>query len=297
VTTTIEQELRTQPACWRAAVAQADAQGAALPRPGERVAVIGCGTSLHVARAYAGLRERCGHGETDAFPASEYLLGRRYDRLVAVSRSGTTTEVLDVLRALDPTIPTTAITAAVGTPIAALASDAIALVGAAERSIVQSRFPTSVLALLRAGLGESLEQVIGDAEVALRDPLPVDPASHHQYTFLGLGWAAALAEEAALKCREAAGAWTEAYPAMEYRHGPISVSGRGTVVWVLGAVPDRLAEEVEAVGATFVSSPFDPMAELIRAQRTAVALAAHNGRDPDRPRALTFSVVLDTRRA
>jgi fructoselysine-6-P-deglycase FrlB-like protein len=106
----IEQELTTQPACWRRAVADVDAHGSALPRPGERVAVIGCGTSLYVARAYAALRERGGSGETDAFPASEYPFGRRYDRLVAVSRSGTTTEVLDVLRALDPTTRTTAIT-------------------------------------------------------------------------------------------------------------------------------------------------------------------------------------------
>lgn len=294
MTTTIEQELTTQPACWREAIAEADAQRSGLPLPGERVAVIGCGTSLYVARAYAALRERGGHGETDAFPASEYPLGRRYDRLVAVSRSGTTSEVLDVLRALDPTARTTAITSAADAPMAALTSDAITLTGAAERSIVQTRFPTSVLALLRAGLGESLEHVISDAEAAVSGLLPVDPATHHQYTFLGLGWAGALAEEAALKCREAAGAWTEAYPAMEYRHGPISISGPGTVVWVLGAVPDRLAEDVTATGATFVESPLDPMAELIRAQRTAVALAAHNGRNPDRPRALTFSVVLDS---
>jgi fructoselysine-6-P-deglycase FrlB-like protein len=294
VATLIEQELITQPACWRRAVDEADAQRPALPQPGERVAVIGCGTSLYVAKAYAALRERRAGGETDAFPASEYAFGRRYDRLVAVSRSGTTTEVLDVLRALDPTTRTTAITSVGDAPLTTLTTDAITLTFAAERSIVQTRFPTSVLAMLRAGLGDSLEHVIGDAETAVRSPLPVDPIKHSQYTFLGLGWAAALAEEAALKCREAAGAWTEAYPAMEYHHGPISVSGPGTVVWVLGAVPDRLAEEVTALGARFVASPLDPMAELIRAQRTAVALAANNGRNPDRPRALTFSVVRDS---
>ena len=75
----------------------------ALPPPGERVAVIGCGTSLFVARAYAALREAAGHGETDAFPASEYRFGRRYDRVVAISRSGTTTEVLDTIRDIHAT--------------------------------------------------------------------------------------------------------------------------------------------------------------------------------------------------
>ncbi len=36
----------------------------------------------------------------------------------------------------------------------------------------------------------------------------------------------------------------------------------------------------------------DPLADLIRAQRLAVALAESRGLDPDRPRNLTRSVVL-----
>ncbi len=60
--------------------------------------MIGCGSSLNVARCYARLREAAGHGETDAFPASEVPATRRYDRMVFVSRTGTTTEVLDALR-------------------------------------------------------------------------------------------------------------------------------------------------------------------------------------------------------
>lgn len=38
--------------------------------------------------------------------------------------------------------------------------------------------------------------------------------------------------------REAAGAWTEAYPVMEYRHGPISVTGPGRVAWWFGDPAD-----------------------------------------------------------
>ena len=65
---------------------------AELPQPGDRVAVVGCGTSFYMARAVAALREAHGGGETDAFPASEFPIGRSYDRIVAISRSGTTTE-------------------------------------------------------------------------------------------------------------------------------------------------------------------------------------------------------------
>ncbi|MFD0663900.1 hypothetical protein [Thermocatellispora tengchongensis] len=60
--------------------------------------MVGCGTSWFIAQAYAVLRERAGHGETDAFAASEAPVHRPYDRVLALTRSGTTTEVLDLLR-------------------------------------------------------------------------------------------------------------------------------------------------------------------------------------------------------
>ena len=37
-------------------------------------------------------------------------------------------------------------------------------------------------------------------------------------------------QEAALKLREASIGWTEAYPTMEYRHGPSSIAAPGRVV-------------------------------------------------------------------
>jgi fructoselysine-6-P-deglycase FrlB-like protein len=290
--TFIEREVASQPDCWRRAVDALPEHRAKLPASGERVAVVGCGTSLFMARAYAALREAAGAGETDAFPASEFRPGRRYDRVVAISRSGTTSEILDVLAGVAGAA-TIAITADGSTPIATVASDTIELSLAAERSVVQTRFPTTVLALLRASLGEDLGDVVAAAGGAVSAELPIAAEACHQITFLGRGWAAAVAEEAALKCREAAGFWTESYPAMEYRHGPISVSEPGTAVWMFGPAPAGLAEDVTATGSRLVDDDLDPMVDLIRAQRVAIALARHTGRDPDRPRALSFSVILD----
>jgi fructoselysine-6-P-deglycase FrlB-like protein len=304
--TFVKEEIASQPDCWRLAAKSADAPG--LPGAGERIAVVGCGTSWFMAKAYAGRRETLGHGETDAFQASEFPRGRRYDRVVAITRSGTTTEIVDLLRHLDGT-PTTVLTADPTQPAAALATEAIVLDFADEQSVVQTRFATSVLALLRAHLGEDVDPIASDAEVAVRVPLPVHPALAEQITFLGRGWTVGLAEEAALKCREAAGFWAEAYPAMDYRHGPISIAGPRRVVWAFGDVPPGLADEVEGAGALFVHSrhhggygslgkwcggraPIDPMADLVLAQRVAVLLATSQGLDPDRPRHLTRSVVL-----
>ena len=103
-----------------------------------------------------------------------------------------------------------------------------------------------------------------------------------------------LANEAALKMREAALAWTEAYPAMEYRHGPISISTRSTATWMLGEAPAGLMDEVHATGARWVAGGLDPLAELVRVQRLALAIANARGLDPDRPRHLTRSVILST---
>jgi fructoselysine-6-P-deglycase FrlB-like protein len=288
----IVHEIASQPACWAQAVDLARRVADALPAPGRRVAAIGCGTSLHVARAFAFLRESRGRGETDAFAASEFPAGRGYDGLVAITRSGTTTEVLRLLEGSDGLAPSVVVTADRGTSAVDLASTAIVLDFADERSVVQTRFPTTALALLRRHLGEDLASTIADAHRALDGPLPVEPGSFDHYVFLGHGWTVGIAEEAALKLREAAHVHSEAYPAMEYRHGPITMAGASSLVWMLGSPDPSVAGDVAATGATVRIGSLDPMAELVLVHRVAVALAEARGRDPDHPRHLTRSVML-----
>ena len=79
---------------------------------------------------------------------------------------------------------------------------------------------------------------------------------------------------------------------MEYRHGPISVAGPGTLVWAIGPVDPNVLADAADTGATVVDEGSDPMAELVLIQRMAVELAESRGLDPDHPRHLTRSVVL-----
>ncbi|WP_199521378.1 SIS domain-containing protein [Jiangella anatolica] len=285
----VRAEIASQPACWARAAGLLDDARRVLPAPGERVAVVGCGTSWFMAMSYAALRERAGLGETDAFAASEAPLGRDYDAVVAISRSGTTTEVLDLLGSFEGRA--VALTAVGDSPVVAAASSSLVLDFADERSVVQTRFATSALALLRAHLGHDLAPVIADAEKALAEPLD-GLTDIEQATFVGRGWTIGLAHEAALKLRESAQFWAEAYPAMDYRHGPVAIAQPGRLVWSFGPPPAGLASEVAATGATFVDGSLDPLAQLVVAQRLAVALAEARGLDPDRPRHLTRSVVL-----
>src|SRR5215472_16665776 len=275
-------EIASQPSLWRNAAAIVLSVTGQLPPPGESAAAIGCGTSYHIALAYATLREARGLGTTDAAIASELSPHRSYERVVAISRSGTTTEVLRTLEGLRGRIATVAITAVQNSPVAL----------AAEQSVVQTRFATTALALLRAHIGDRLGAAFADGEAALGKPLPVEPSKFKQFVFLGRGWTVGLANEAALKLREAASAWTEAYPAMEYRHGPISVAGPQTLVWAIGPVDPSVLAAAAETGAAIIDAGSDPMAELVLVQRMAVELAEAQGLDPDSPKHLTRSVVL-----
>jgi fructoselysine-6-P-deglycase FrlB-like protein len=288
--TFVAEELASQPETWRRAAALAPEFADALPQPGERVAVVGCGTSWFIAMTYAVLRERAGLGLTDAFAGSEYPAGREYDRVVAISRSGTTTEIVQLLAGLT-TQKTVLLTAVGDSPAAAEADQVIALPFADERSVVQTRFATTGLALLRAGLGDDIEMLARQAEIAL--DLPIDDLlSAEQVTFIGTGPAVGLTFEAALKTREAAQFWAESYPSMDYRHGPIAIAQPGRLVWSLDEAPEGLVDDVEATGATFVHHDLDPQAALVVVHRFAVALAVARGLDPDHPRSLTRSVIL-----
>lgn len=292
-TTHLEAEIATQPQDWLAAGETAREHAAVLPTPGERVAVIGCGTSLYMAQAYAALREAAGQGVTDAWPASEHRLGRTYDRVLAITRSGTTTEVLEVLAGCRGRVPATVVTATPGTPVVELA-EAIVTPQVDERSVVQTRFATGTLAMLRWHLGENLETAARQAQVVLdADESVVGPAvDADQITFVGRGWTNGLANESALKLRESAQFWTESYPMMEYRHGPVSISAQGRVVWAFGEPVPNLAEDVAATGAHFETTGIDPMADLVRVHRLCLVKARAAGLDPDRPRNLTRSIIL-----
>jgi fructoselysine-6-P-deglycase FrlB-like protein len=283
-------EIASQPDCWARALQTAASAAEVLPARGERVAVIGCGTSWHIAAAIATARQAAGHGDTDAFPASEFPV-RAYDSVIAVTRSGTTTEVLDAMSTVPASIRKIGITADASTPIAQAVDRLLVLDYADEQSVVQTRFATTALTAARAHLGHDLRPVIEQARAALAADIDKTVLDRPHYVFLGTGWAMGVAREAALKVQEAAAAWSEAYPAMEYRHGPIAAATEGSVVWLFGIDDDALVTDIRRTGATVVASNRDPQAELVLAQRVAVATAQIRGLDPDQPRFLGRSVV------
>lgn len=285
-------EIETQPDVWARALGAAQESGAVFGATGQRVLILGCGTSAFVAESLALLRERAGLGLTDAAYASEWQPGREYDRVVLITRSGTTSEILAALELIAPDVTTAAVTAVHGSPVEAAVTETLVLDYADEESVVQTRFPTAVLALARAAFGYDLSDLVREGRDALAADLPVRAADYDHFVQLGSGWTYGLAQEAALKIREAAQAWAESYPVLDYRHGPIAVAHPGTLVTIFGPADPSLVADIEATGATVQHSDQDPLVQLLQAQRLAVELAESRGLTPDTPRHLTRSVVL-----
>ena len=283
-------EIASQPQVWSQVAEFAPSVFEKLPKKGERVAVVGCGSSWFMAMAYASLREGAGHGETDVYAGSEFNYTREYDRVVSITRSGTTSEIVELLQKISA--PSVVLTATQSSPVEDCATETIIMDFADEKSVIQTRWATSALGLLRAHLGFDLTSIIRDAEEAIESDIS-ELIEMEQISFLGRGWTIGLAHEAALKTRESSQFWAEAYPALDYRHGPLSISQPGRAVWAFGEIPSDLIRDIKSTGALFESSSLDPMAHLIRAQRVAVAIAKKRGADADNPRGLSRSIILE----
>ena len=285
-------ELASQPSVWRRAQTLTDTLSSKLPADGSRVGILGCGTSLYVAQAIAIHRERQGRGETDAFPGSEVPAGRPWEKVIAISRSGTTTEIIDAVRALPDGTDVLGITGAAGSPLSSVLTEELDLPFADEQSVVQTRFATTVLTLLLGAYGWDVEASAQRAERHLTESLPDWAGEIQQFVFLGRGVGMALAQEAALKFREILATWSEAYATMEYRHGPISAINEHSLVWILADQAPSIDDQIRATGARLIRGEGDPLAELVRIHRFAEGLVNLRGINPDQPPHITRSVVL-----
>ena len=185
-----------------------------------------------------------------------------------------------------------AVTGVADSAIAEAADEVLLLDFADEESVVQTRFPTTLLVLARAALGEDLSALPDQAQELLSRPLDIDIEGLTHFVYLGSGWTYGLAQEAALKIREAAQAWAESYPMLDYRHGPLAVADVRSLVWIFANAEPSLVADIERTGATVRVGTADPLVELVQAQRLAVAIAERSGLNPDAPRHLTRSIVL-----
>jgi glucosamine--fructose-6-phosphate aminotransferase (isomerizing) len=229
--------------------------------------VIGCGSTHYLSMSTAKLLRKLGF-RAFAEPAAEVVyfsqaLPPGEANLLAISRSGTTTETLwavEKYRKLKMGNRVIAITTQPDSTLAKEADFVLAAPQAQEKSTAQTRSFTSMF-LLSQILGGALA---GDRNVAARlQALPDglkrliegaldlprqigEDLSTKRFFFLGGGPLYGLACEAMLKMKEMSCSWTEAYHPLEFRHGPMSVVDQGTLVVCL-ASDSQLAAEVRVL--------------------------------------------------
>lgn len=333
-------EIQSQPDAWVQTLALLDDRHDALESflrdsGFERVLFTGCGSTYYLALAAASSMREVGRVEASGLPASEVWLnpatafpGERRTLLVAISRSGATTETLRAVEAFKAARRGAVLTLSCypDAPLASMGDYNLLIAAGQEQSIAQTRaFSTLYLATLglAALVGERPELLAGmaalpdacqhvlDASTRLAHALGTD-AGIARCFFLGSGARYGLACELSLKMKEMSLSDSEPFHFLEYRHGPQSMARGGTLIVGLLSEANHAHElavldEMRALGATVVSVGTAPAEVALAAvpdelrgplylpfgQTLAYERAIWRGLTPDSPNQLAAVVTLD----
>ncbi len=287
---------------------------------GSPVVITGCGTSYYLAQAIAAAFNARGR-DALAVPGAEwagrmqsYLADRTDAVVIGLSRSGTTTETIEALRASRAAdLPTVAISCEPDTPILNEAETAIYLPTHGEEGIVMT---ASASLMLIAGLRLAGITPAGAAaaEAAVRavEGCGALLEGRDHFVYLGGGALYGIACEGCLKVQEMSLSYSQAFHPLEYRHGPISlITERSLVVMLYSDAAEaeaKLVADVQAKGARVIglggpgdlSVPITVPGVEARASEILPALQMIGERvanaksiDTATPRHLTKVVVLD----
>jgi glucosamine--fructose-6-phosphate aminotransferase (isomerizing) len=287
------EEILTQPAAWAAALDVLEAGRRDLAPIGKggysEVLLTGCGSTYYAALAAAALMQDLGGCAARGLPASELWLYPRSSLaagktlLIALSRSGETTETLEACSAFRDAGLGDLLTLScyADRPLARRGDWNIVLPSGQERSIAQTRaFTTLYLAtvwLAAAWSGE--DRLLREMErlgergaallarcAALASGLGADESLDRFY-WLGSGPRYGLACEVSLKMKEMSLSHSEPFHFMEFRHGPKSMlTPSALVVGLRSSVQAEreaaVLSDAAALGARVLTVAEDPNADM-----------------------------------
>lgn len=215
---------------------------------------LGCGSSYCLCESAALSVRLRAEMTAQAFAGGDMLLnGERYRSaltgtlLVAPSRSGSTTEIVEAVRQLRGAahvhVPLLAISCVAGSPLSAEADLALELPWAFDASVCQTRTVINLYAanlLIAAFLGGD-EALIASIDAAIRDGeafmARAEPGIRQaagfawtQAVVLADGELKGLASEGAIALTEIAAVQAQSYHLLDVRHGPMVVIGPDTLV-------------------------------------------------------------------
>lgn len=327
-------EIKSQTEAWAQAIEVTRA--ASLPSAGEYQQVIftGCGSTYYLSLAAAALYQELTGCAARAVPGGEMLLNSQTvlsdqkTLLVAISRSGTTTETVKAVEKFKAGQRGKVIVISnYDETLSRLADANIVISKGQEESVAQTRSFASMFVAVTAfcarmagrddllsamgKLPEVGSSVMGHYELFAKEigaNLDFD-----RFYFLGSGMRYGLACEVNLKMKEMTLTHSEPFHFLEFRHGPMSMVNQNAVV--VGMLSDvnrvheaKVLEEMKTLGATvtaFGEQDADVrfesgIPESVRGvlylpvlQLMAFYRSLAKGLIPDRPNNLTAVVTLD----
>jgi glucosamine--fructose-6-phosphate aminotransferase (isomerizing) len=335
------QEIKSQTKAWVQAIEHTREQADAIRqlwREGgfSEVLFTGCGSTYYLSLAAATLFRKIVDfsgwglpgGELLLYPDSAYATDRNI-LLVAISRSGTTTETVTAVKQFKEAQRGQVITITnyEDSPLANLGDLVIAIPEGKEESVAQTRSFASMfvavtaLAAVIAGRDDLLHEIArlpdcGEKLMRLYEPLAREIGEDltvDRFYFLGGGVRYGLACEANLKMKEMTLTHSEPFHFLEFRHGPMSMISDSTLV--IGMLSEanhahekKVLDEMAQLGSRTLSlgeadaeiSFACGLSEAIRnvlhlpvLQLMAYYRSLKKGFNPDRPNNLTAVVELD----
>ncbi|MEM6431955.1 MAG: SIS domain-containing protein [Deinococcota bacterium] len=276
-------EIMSQPDAWLLALDHIDMQTSLLSsiqlHDYDEIIFTGCGSTYYLALAAATLLRETGDVCAKGLPASEiwlypksaYRAGKK-TLLIAVSRSGTTTETLRAVESFKQRGQGLVLTLSCypDSSLASLGDVNLVLPSGQEKSIAQTRaFSVLYLAAVAltqlwsrqpltplAALSETCQQLLRH-HVDLAKTLGTTPDLERTY-FLGSGARYGLTCELSLKMKEMTLSHSEPFHCLEFRHGPQAMVNEQTLI--IGLVSEEnesqeraVLDEMQARGATVLS--------------------------------------------
>jgi glucosamine--fructose-6-phosphate aminotransferase (isomerizing) len=312
---------------------------AVLVQNADQIILTGCGSALFAARIGASwigrmLQKRAIAVAASDFPEMIHFL-QPGSLVLGLSQSGETADLLDALRlSKGVQVRTAAIVNVMHSTAARMADDVFPLDAGRERSVLATKSFTAMLSRLLSatdlgmGDGSGSAKMLSEASMIIAD-LQTSAAFARQIDMvadrfaraghilvIGKGHAVGVAQEAALKIKEASYVHAEAFTAGELKHGAIALVEPGTPCLMLdsdetfatdiasttqelrsrggytvniGLRVDGAADETIAVSGAGVATP---IVHAYVAQHLAYRMAILRGLNPDYPRNLAKSVTV-----
>jgi glucosamine--fructose-6-phosphate aminotransferase (isomerizing) len=305
------EEIFSQHKAWSAALDEIEANREALSnykfQEHDQIIFTGCGSTYYLSLSAAAIFQKMTGVSCKAVPGGELMMnphliysGKR-DLLVAVSRSGSTTETVKAAEQFKDNTggAVISITNYEDQPIGEVSDLSICITAGQEESVAQTRSFSSMhvaataMAMMVSGnqyFYDSMQTLPAICEKLLYNYRDFarslgENLNYDRFYFLGSGCRFGVGCEANLKMKEMTQTHTEPYYFLEFRHGPKSMVNENAVVIGL------LSEEWQ----DFESQVLDEMAEIgghIVSLAESDAVISFNSGVPDEVRTILYLPVL-----